>query len=601
MAASPQGRFHLAVAENRLVTGGTSVVEVGAGSPEGAVLQLRAVESRLQAAQETGDRVVIVAADLITVTSALAPIDDDPFAPSSVLVAADPRGDLVVRHHTVISGGTSFFETVDATHRSVGALVIAPADIAAARTAIGELREAVQSGEVAVTDSEIVEVVIIALVRSRIVLRAVEIVDVPWFRSPADHQQAIDATSTISDTRVRGLLANRVDDGFYSTFVVRKASKPLTRLALRLGWSPNTITAISFVIGLLAAAFFATGQWGWILVGAIALQLSLIVDCVDGEVARATRRFTALGAWLDAATDRVKEFAAYGGLAIGAASMGIDVWWIAITLIALQTTRHVADYDFARIQRLREASLPLVDIRQRSDDRKAARGGLAGAMQASARINRRSAVRWIKKVVHMPIGERWLLLSVLAVAAGPAWALGGLLIAGVVALAYVFIGRIARTLTWTGATPGDGVWVLRAQLDAGPSAAAIARIVPAFQPRMQGRFAWSGPALLRAFELTTIALLVTIGSPGVQPLAFWILFAIAYHHYDTLYRSLQGAMPPRWLTWFGLGWDGRIVVVGVITIGLAASLVEAGLTVLLGWWALWFAGVASIQWLRSSR
>ena len=586
------------------MTGGTSVIEVGAGSldvTEGVVPQLQAVEAALETAAESGDRVVIIAADLITAKSALAPIDDDPFAPSSVLVAADSQGDLVVRHHTVLSGATSFYEAADPTHRSVGALVIAPADANAAGTAIAELRQGVDGGFVRVTDTEIVEALVIALVRSQISLRAIEIVDVPWFRSPADPAQARKATSAISEARVRGLLANRVDDGFYSTFVVRKASKPLTRLALRSGLSPNTITGISFAIGLAAAACFATGQWGWILIGAIALQVSLIIDCVDGEVARATRRFTALGAWLDAATDRVKEFAAYGGLAIGAATAGIDVWWIAITLIALQTTRHVSDYDFARIQRLREASLPLVDIRQRSDDHQPARGGLAGAMQASARINRRSAVRWIKKVVHMPIGERWLLLSVLAVVAGPAWALGGLLIAGVIALAYVVVGRIARTLTWTVATPEDGAWVLRTQLDAGPIAAAIARIVPAFPLQMQGRFAWSGPALLRALELTTIALLVTIGSKGLQPLAFWILFAIAYHHYDTLYRSLQGAMPPRWLTWLGFGWDGRIVVVGVITLGLAASLTEASLTVLLGWWALWFAGVASIQWLRSSR
>lgn len=586
------------------MTDGTSVVEVGAGSPDGkagAVPQLHSLESALDSALITGDRVVVLAADLITVRSALAPIDDDPFAPSSVLVAGDPHGDVVVRHHTVISGGTSFFEAVDPTHRSVGALAIAPADTQVARTAIGELREAVLSEQVEIANSEIVEAVIVALVRSQISLRAVEIVDVPWFRSPADRQQAIDATSAVSDARVRGLLANRVDDGFYSTFVVRKASKPLTRLALRLGWSPNTITGISFAIGLAAAALFATGQWGWILLGAIALQVSLIVDCVDGEVARATRRFTALGAWLDAATDRVKEFAVYGGLAIGAASVGIGVWWIAIVLIVMQTTRHVSDYDFARIQRLREAGLPLIDIRQRGDDRQTARGGMAAAMQASARINRRSWVRWIKKVVHMPIGERWLLISVLAVAAGPSWALVGLLIAGVVALAYVVVGRIARTLTWSGDTPGDGAWVLRTQLDAGPIAAVIARIIPALQFQMRGRFAWSGPALLRAFELTAITLLVTMGSPSLQPLAFWILFAIAYHHYDTLYRSLQGAMPPRWLTWLGFGWDGRIIVVGVIALGLSASLAQASLSVLLGWWALWFAGVASIQWLRSSR
>ncbi len=590
------------------MTGGTSVIEVGAGSldgTEGVVPQLQAVEAALETAESSGNRVVIIAADLIVATSALAPIDDDPFAPSSVLVAADSHGDLVVRHHTVLSGGTSFYETVDPTHRSVGALVIAPADANAARTGIAELSQAVHDGDVHVADTEIIEAIVIALVRSQVSLRAVEIVAVPWFRSPADPGQAKQSAAAISEARVRGLLANRVDDGFYSTIIVRKASKPLTRLALRLGISPNTITGISFVIGLVAAACFATGQWGWILVGAIALQISLIVDCVDGEVARATRRFTALGAWLDAATDRVKEFAVYGGLAIGASVMGANVWWLAITLIVLQTTRHVTDYDFARIQRLREAELPHVDIRQRSDGRQGARGGLAGAMQASARINRRSAVRWVKKVVHMPIGERWLLLSVLAVLVGPAWALGGLLIAGSIALAYVLAGRIARTLTWSGTTPGDGAWVLRAQLDAGPLAAGLARAIPALQPGMQGRFAWSGPALLRAFELGAIALLITRGSSDLQPLAFWLLFVIAYHHYDTLYRSLQGAMPPRWLTWLGFGWDGRIIVVGIITLmlgsGPGAAAVDASLAVLLAWLAIWFAGVASIQWLRSSR
>jgi len=608
MASSPQGRVRLIAAENRLVTGGTSVIEVGAGSldvTEGVVPQLQAVEAALETAAESGDRVVIIAADLITAKSALAPIDDDPFAPSSVLVAVDSQGDLVVRHHTVLSGATSFYEAADPTHRSVGALVIAPVDANAAGTAIAELRQGVDGGFVRVTDTEIVEALVIALVRSQISLRAIEIVDVPWFRSPADPAQARKATSAISEARVRGLLANRVDDGFYSTFVVRKASKPLTRLALRSGLSPNTITGISFAIGLAAAACFATGQWGWILIGAIALQVSLIIDCVDGEVARATRRFTALGAWLDAATDRVKEFAVYGGLAIGASAMGANVWWLAITLIALQTTRHVTDYDFARIQRLREAELLRVDIRQQGDDRQAARGGLAGAMQASARINRRSAVRWIKKVVHMPIGERWLLLSVLAVSVGPAWALGGLLIAGVIALTYVLAGRIARTLTWSGATPGGGAWVLRTQLDAGPLAAGLARAIPALRPGMQGRFAWSGPALLRAIELGAIALLITRGSADLQPLAFWLLFVIAYHHYDTLYRSLQGATPPRWLTWFGFGWDGRMIIVGVITLvlGLQLSAVasNASLAVLLAWLAIWFAGVASIQWLRSSR
>ncbi len=546
-------------------------------------------------------QVVVVAEDLVVPQRALAPITEDPFAVTTALVAMDRGGDLLIRHHRVVSAGTSFHEINDATHRSVGAVVISPRDALDARAAVDDLRSALTDGALSLVAEELVEAVVVALVRYQVPVRGVEIVDVPWFRSPADGAAARAVVDSVSDRRITGLLANRVDDGFYSTFVVRRVSKPLTRIALNLGMSPNLITFLSFLIGIGAALCFATGQWPWLIAGALLLQLSLIVDCVDGEVARATRKFTALGAWLDASTDRVKEFAAYAGLAIGATRMdtqilGVDVWWIAIALIVLQTTRHVSDYDFALVQRLREATVPAASIREPSDGRRAARGGLSAAMDVSARMNRRSAVRWFKKVIHMPIGERWLLISVLAVVAGPAWALGGLLMAGVFAMFYVLVGRIARTLTWSGITPVDGAQVLRAQLDAGPIAALVARLIPRSSPSLQGRFGWGVTTGLRVFELGVIALIVVAGNFSV--IAFWIVFAIAYHHYDVLYRSLQGAAPPRWLTWLGFGWDGRLIVIVVVAI---TAVWEPSLMIVLTWWVLWFAGVASVQWLRSSR
>jgi hypothetical protein len=552
---------------------------------------------QLQSAVESGDRVVVLASDLIAPSAALSPVTDDDFAPTTTLTAPDRAGLVTVRHHTVVSAGTSFHDLRDASHRSVGALVIAPADSGGAARAIEDLRRAVSSGEVTVADDQVFDALVVALVRHGIGVRAVDIVDVPWSRGNNDDATRAAITS-VSEARVRGLLANRVDDGFYSTFVVRKASKPLTRVAIRLGWSPNAITFVSFAVGLAAAVAFAGGSFGWLLLGAVLLQLSLVIDCVDGEVARATRRFSSLGAWLDAATDRIKEFAAYAGLAIGAARFGVDLWWVAVALIILQTTRHVSDYDFARIQRLREASPLIADIRDPQDPMPQGAGALAGAMQTSARINRRSAIRWIKKVVHMPIGERWLLLSVLAVVGGPQWALVGLLIAGLLALAYVAVGRVARTLTWTGLTPGDGADVLRAQLDAGPVASAIGALIPASVPKLDGRFGWAVPVFLRALELAAIVVLIAVSDPSVIVVGFWLLFVIAYHHYDNLYRSLQGAAAPRWLTWSGFGWDGRLAVIAALAI---TSVWQPAVTVLLVWWAVLFGGVASVQWLRSKR
>ena len=562
--------------------------------PEGTVIAQFAELSRIV---RRSARTVVVAGDLMVPRVALAPIADDGRAPTTALVTPDPEGLMTVRHHTVVSAGSSFHDVRFPSHDSVGALVIAPSDASQAAAAIDDLCQACASGEVTVGQDQAFDALLVALVRHGVTVRATDIVDVPWARGSGSDDVA-SAIESESDDRIRGLLANRVDDGFYSTMVVRRASKPLTRIAIRAGWTPNAITIVSLIVGLAAAASFATGSWVWVLAGAVLLQLSLVIDCVDGEVARATGRFSSLGAWLDAATDRVKEFAVYAGLAIGAGRNGDDVWWVAIVLIVLQTSRHMSDYDFARIQKTREAQAPRADIRDPSDPLPEGEGRLAGAVQVSARVNRRSAIRWMKKILHMPIGERWLMLSVLSVVAGPRWALIGLLIAGGVALTYVAIGRIVRSLTWSGRSAPDGVDVLRAQLDAGPVAAGLARLMPGIRPRLDGRFGWGVPPVLRAVELGGIAWIMAISTVGLSAATFWLLFFVAYHHYDNLYRSLQGSVAPRWLTYMGLGWEGRL---GIVAIAAATSLIYALSGVLLVWFGLVFGVVASIQWLRSKR
>jgi hypothetical protein len=355
---------------------------------------------------------------------------------------------------------------------------------------------------------------------------------------------------------------------------------------------------LSFAIGIGAALAFAQGDRWALVLGAVLLQLSLVVDCVDGEVARATRRFTALGAWLDASTDRVKEFLAYAGLAAGAARSGVDIWWLAIVLVVLQTTRHMSDYDFSRIQRLREASVPRRDMRLSDDGASGAAGGwsVSSAMEMSTRMNSRDAVRWAKRAIHLPIGERWLIISVVAAVLGATWALAVLLVAGLLAFAYVMTGRILRTFTWRGATPDAGVRLLRRQADNGPLLWLALLAVPESgkQHWWANRAAWALPPVLRLLELALLAVVVLAICPAAAVIGFWWMAVVAFHHYDTLYRAMQDCDSPRWLTWLGLGWEGRSIVVIVLVV---AGYVATGLT--WGAWALaaLFVVISSVQWL----
>jgi phosphatidylglycerophosphate synthase len=546
-------------------------------------------------AQLTGAATVVVrAADLIVAPRALTPVTRDLQAGTAVLVRPGGSGnDVRVRHHMVMAVGSHVHEIRHPDRQLVGVLAITASDQVAAHAALTDLAQALDDGDIADPAGDVFTLIVLALVRSVIPVRAIDMVDVPWFRSPADPVEAERLIGEVSDRRIARLQANRIDDGFYSTFIVRKLSKPVTALALRLGISPNTITMVSFVLGIAAAAGFAMGQWGWILAGAILLQLSLVIDCVDGEVARSTGKFSALGAWLDASTDRVKELLVYAGLAIGAVQAG--AWSLAVILVVVQTTRHMMDYNFAAVQRRREAVVTPRDIRILTDDGDVGGWSVQGALEFSSNVNRHSAVRWAKKVLHMPIGERWLLLSVVAVLAGPWWALLALLTAGCVALLYVSIGRIARTTTWQGSSPADIAQMLSRQADSGPVLTVLSRHHSTIWSRP---FGWSLPAILRFLELGTAAAIGVIWFPDLLPLVFAWMAIVAFHDYDLLYRALQGAAMPTWITQLGLGWDGRtllLVITGIL--GVIATVLGVGVI----WLAAILVVVASVQWLTSMR
>ena len=168
---------------------------------------------------------MVVATDLVVSARALAPITDDPFAATSLLVRpASVEADVRVRHHLVTSVGSQHHQVSAPDHRSVGALRVAAPDAAAAALLVAELADALADGTVASDGSDLVELVAVAVTRGGISLRAIDMVDVPWFRAPGDVSAARAEAGSVPDERIAQLQANRADDGFYSTFVVRKAS-----------------------------------------------------------------------------------------------------------------------------------------------------------------------------------------------------------------------------------------------------------------------------------------------------------------------------------------------------------------------------------------
>ena len=123
-------------------------------------------------------------------------------------------------------------------------------------------------------------------------------------------------------------------EGFVDRFFNRKVSRWFTRIFLAAGLSPNVITILATLVGLVAAAGFGVGTYSTGIVAALLFQLAAIIDCCDGEVARLTFTESPFGAWLDITMDNVVHMAIFAGIAVGSylRLAGSDGAWVPLAL-----------------------------------------------------------------------------------------------------------------------------------------------------------------------------------------------------------------------------------------------------------------------------
>jgi archaetidylinositol phosphate synthase len=115
--------------------------------------------------------------------------------------------------------------------------------------------------------------------------------------------------------------------------------------ATRLGISPTAWTAVGLLFSLAAGASFSLGGRTGSAVGGLLILVSGFFDILDGAVARAARRETKRGAFLDSTLDRVAEVAIYAGIVAGGLADGL------LSLLALSFSLLVS-YTRARAESL---------------------------------------------------------------------------------------------------------------------------------------------------------------------------------------------------------------------------------------------------------
>jgi|TARA_B100001964_G_scaffold74069_1_gene84059 phosphatidylglycerophosphate synthase len=94
-------------------------------------------------------------------------------------------------------------------------------------------------------------------------------------------------------------IENEFADEFFFKYFYRHISLPVLNIFLKMPWSPLQITILSIMAGMVATLSFFGGNYIYLLIGVFFLNLSLILDKVDGQVARLRNLTSIFGGWLD--------------------------------------------------------------------------------------------------------------------------------------------------------------------------------------------------------------------------------------------------------------------------------------------------------------
>jgi hypothetical protein len=401
----------------------------------------------------------------------------------------------------------------------------------------------------------------------------------------------------------RGVATQVLDDGpdgegAAAQLLADPLARDAARWALAHDLVPTSICGISLGFGLIAATWFTSPSLAGKLIAALALGASFVTGRAGSLVAASGRWVSTALDWAGTASALLIEFMVYAALAVSSGAGGLvtadiswggpgdlGVWRLAMAAMGMLVVRRLAELCY---------------------DRAVADGREGGS----------AAMRRFEQAVTLPTGERYVVIAVADVVAGPRVTLLALLIWGAVASAYLLTGRMVGSALMTAVlgTPGvpgprpratlTGIDDLAAYRNDGWMAREIGLIVQGRLPPLlpaavgvvvtsvlaalgmanlpgllmltpveamllaalgsrhphDGRHDWLVPPLLLTGEFLYIAAL-GLAHQVVPAAIFALLGAVAVRHLDVAYRARQGSGISADI--YGLGWDGRMLLVGL--------------------------------------
>ncbi|MFD5746610.1 CDP-alcohol phosphatidyltransferase family protein [Streptomyces sp. NPDC127033] len=183
-----------------------------------------------------------------------------------------------------------------------------------------------------------------------------------------------------------GVKDRRSGEHWAGRLYMREVSLRVDRYLVNTRVTPNQLTYVMTVAGALAApALLVPGIPGAVL-GVLAVQLYLLLDCVDGEIARWKKQYSMTGVYLD----RVAAYLCDAAVLVGFGLRGSDLWgtgridwlWAFLgTLAALGAILVKAETDLVGVARHQQGMAPVKESAS-----EARSSGMALARRAAAAL-----------------------------------------------------------------------------------------------------------------------------------------------------------------------------------------------------------------------
>lgn len=124
----------------------------------------------------------------------------------------------------------------------------------------------------------------------------------------------------------------------------------LVKLTLPLPFTPNFISFLAMIFGIMAGVAFSRGSAAAFLTGGLLFGLSNILDCMDGMVARLKKNGTKTGRIVDGMVDYIASIAVYTGLGIGLSQSGCPIHlpfnpWLLLIIAGISSILHSISSD----------------------------------------------------------------------------------------------------------------------------------------------------------------------------------------------------------------------------------------------------------------